>query len=173
MCHPLRTSYLLFHLFDTSWRQLLACAKTWIKKQTFWFYLQFSLVVMKQVVGELQRVLTSGRNDWWAQAWFAVWIHGSHHMGMSCSAANMIYEKHIFFFYFTVIFRKANFCTSHITGKSKSDLLCEKEESVVGQTQECAAGQDYFQQMVQFPESDHLLLQIDVCAQVITLQMKK
>lgn len=54
--------------------------------------------------------------------------------------------------------------------KSLIDLLCEKEEPVVGQTQECTAGHNYFQQMVQFPEPDHLLLQVNLCAQVITLR---
>lgn len=48
-------------------------------------------------------------------------------------------------------------------------LLCEEEQSVVGQTQECTAVHDYFQQMVQFSEPDHLLLQINLCAQVVTL----
>lgn len=60
---------------------------------------------------------------------------------------------------------------SHITGgkKRSKDLLREKKETIVGQTKECAAGHNYFQQMVQFPESDHLFLQINLCAEVKTL----
>lgn len=37
-------------------------------------------------------------------------------------------------------------------------LLCEKEESVVRQTQKGATCLNYFQHMVKFLESDHLLL---------------
>lgn len=48
-------------------------------------------------------------------------------------------------------------------------LLCEKEESVVWQPQKGAACQNEFQYMVKFSESDHLLLQINLCAQVVTL----
>lgn len=52
----------------------------------------------------------------------------------------------------------------HLVGKGQTDLLCEEEEAVVGQAQECAAGQNDLQQVVQFPQSDHLLLQIDLRA---------
>lgn len=50
-------------------------------------------------------------------------------------------------------------------------LLCEKEESVIRQTQKGATCQNKFQHMVKFLESDHLLLQINLCAQVIALQI--
>ena len=89
-----------------------------------------------------------------------------------CSVANTICEKEKK----GQISLKASLRNTHFEGsscwKKRSDTLCEKEEPVVGQTQECTAGQDHFQQMVQFSESDHLLLQIDVCAQVITLKGK-
>lgn len=64
---------------------------------------------------------------------------------------------------------KIEFEHHYITGTHRLDLLCEEEQPVVWQTQEGAAGHNYFQQMVQFPESDYLLLQINLCAQVITL----
>lgn len=44
------------------------------------------------------------------------------------------------------------------------------EEAVVGQTQEGTAGHDDVQQMVQFSESSHLLLQIDFRVQIIPLR---
>lgn len=50
-------------------------------------------------------------------------------------------------------------------------LLCEREESVIRQTQKGAACQNYFQDMVKFLETDHLLLQINCCAQVMALQI--
>lgn len=70
--------------------------------------------------------------------------------------------------------RRNTSAQSHITGaeKKSKDLLCEKKETIVGQTKECAAGQNYFQQMVQFPESDHLFLQINLRAEVKTLWRK-
>lgn len=72
--------------------------------------------------------------------------------------------------YFNAIFRKVHFTHTHIHQWEKPlDLLCEMEEPVIRQTQESTAGQNDFQQMVQFSESDHLLLQINLCVQVITL----
>lgn len=49
------------------------------------------------------------------------------------------------------------------------NLLCEKEEAVIRQTQESAARQNSFEQMVQLSESNHLFLQIHLSAQVIRL----
>lgn len=49
-------------------------------------------------------------------------------------------------------------------------LLCKREESVIRQTQKGATCQNHFQDMVKFLETDHLLLQINCCAQVIALQ---
>ena len=73
--------------------------------------------------------------------------------------------------YFNASFRKVHSAHPYIIGKNRQvDLLCEKEEAVVGQTQESTAGHDYLQQVVQFSESDHLLLQIYLGAQVVTLQ---
>lgn len=54
--------------------------------------------------------------------------------------------------------------------KTFSCLLSEMEEPVVGQTQEGAAGHDDVQQVVQFSESDHLLLQIHFRVQIIPLR---
>lgn len=48
-----------------------------------------SETVWKMVVA----LLTSGRNGWSGQVWFAVWTRAPHHTGVFCSAANMIYEK--------------------------------------------------------------------------------
>lgn len=42
--------------------------------------------------------------------------------------------------------------------KSQTVILCEKEEPVIGKTKESTACQNYFQQVVQFSEPDHLLL---------------
>lgn len=52
-------------------------------------------------------------------------------------------------------------------------LLCKREEPVIRQTQKGAACQNYFQDMVKFLETHHLLLQINRCAQVIALQINK
>lgn len=59
--------------------------------------------------------------------------------------------------------------TKVVPPRKETYLLCEKEESVVRQPQKGAACQNEFQHMVQFSESDHLLLQINLCAQVVTL----
>ena len=92
-------------------------------------------------------------------------------MGMFCSAADMICgEKKCFTF--NLIFSRIHLAHSKISGRRQIDLLCEKEKSVVGQTQESTAGHDYFQQVVQFPESDHLLLGVNLSAQEITLRSK-
>lgn len=50
-------------------------------------------------------------------------------------------------------------------------LLREKKESVIRQSQKGATCQNYFQHVVKLLESDHLLLQIGLCAQVIALQI--
>lgn len=53
----------------------------------------------------------------------------------------------------------------------KRNILREEEESVIRQAQKGATCQNYFQHMVKLLESDHLLLQIDLRAQVIALQI--
>lgn len=151
----------LFHF--GGWIKLLVCVKTSMKKTiiSIVFTIFFGC---NEAVG-VQRVvfLTSGRNGWSALVWFAVWIHAPHYKGMFCNAANTIYGENKL----STLMSSSGKYTLHThtsLEKRPIDLLCEKEEPVVGQTQESSAGHYYFQQMVQFSESDHLLLQINLCA---------
>lgn len=72
---------------------------------------------------------------------------------------------------FLVLHKLDNHAFCNVLIKLKG-LLCEKKEAIVGQSQEGSTGHNYLQQMVQFPESDHLLLQFDLCAQEVALWRK-
>lgn len=83
-------------------------------------------------------------------------------MRLFCSTASMIckWNENVTFFFSLI----------KLAIKIFSCLLSEMEEAVVGQTQEGTAGHDDVQQMVQFSESSHLLLQIDFRVQIIPLR---
>lgn len=49
--------------------------------------------------------------------------------------------------------------------------LSEKEKAVMRKTEESTAGAQDLQQVVQFPHSYHLLLQVHLCVQVVTLKI--
>lgn len=49
--------------------------------------------------------------------------------------------------------------------------LSEKEKAVMRKTEECTAGAQDLQQVVQFPHSYHLLLQVHLGVQVVTLKI--
>lgn len=78
-------------------------------------------------------------------------------------------HNHCIIMYFCKLHHSVQITWEKNKQKQKINLLCEKEEAVIRQTQESAARQNSFEQMVQLSESNHLFLQIHLSAQVIRL----